>query len=995
MIARFPGSLIWLPALVVLSALSTPALWAQESYLLDDAKLSGKSLCFFEDQGQQVTVVDGNFLLRVGGRKLSGQSAVMWVTEEASGDIIRRRICIYIEGRAQAIEPSGSAVNDRTMVVHMRQQGRLTASGKVIEPDLDEMPIYQRALAARLKVESPPTTRPRPSVAQKTTTQPSIPQVQITIDNPTSTQPSNNNVQQTAATAPAALVTENRPRPLPPVMPLDQASGSASDEKQQPPVTTVPPPSTEPVEFSAEQVVSRELSPTLRSVVLRGKVYLSQGTPEGLLELRAQAAVIFTEKNLPGKDVRSPLSPDIGTFGQDETVAGVYLEGDVIISRGDRSLMATKAYYDFTTDRATLIDPVFRTIQEQRNIPIYIRAKEARLLSARELHFKDAVVTTSDFHTPSFSIQSNEVYLKDMTPYDKQGNRIGEQSLEMAMKNSTYRIQDFPLLYWPYMAGDFTDFETPLRRVSIGGNGRFGSGLETEWDLFGLLGLATPEGTRANLELDYLSRTSLAGVDYKYARRTDQRQYTGYGLLYAVNDSKGEDDFGRERKDIPAPEFRGRTLTRHKEFLPRDWELQFELSYICDRNFMEQFFRDEFWAGKEQETLLYAKKQRDNWAFTSLVQYRLNRFQTQTESWPDLGLFLLGEPLADGMFTFFSENHAGVKNWRPDNAADLDESGAMARGDTRNEINMPMHLGPVNVTPYMVGRGTGWSESLPGGEESRAYGQAGVKSNMDFWRVYNNVHSRLWDLNRLKHVITPEVVGFLGCTSVQPNELYPMDPDIEQHLTSVSGASFGIYQRLLTKRGLKGHEKTVDWMRLDLTVNYFEDEDNTLPADGRFFFSRPEYSLARDSINMDYTWNISDATAFLSTVNYDVESQGLGRFDAGFVVQRNPRLRYYFGVRSIRDLDTTVGTFGLTYRISPKYSFSFFEQYDFDYDGGTNLVTTLSIIRKFERWYAGLSVEMDRTQESIGIFLTLWPEGIPEVKLGSGRLSPLGSSSMN
>ena len=77
-----------------------------------------------------------------------------------------------------------------------------------------------------------------------------------------------------------------------------------------------------------------------------------------------------------------------------------------------------------------------------------------------------------------------------------------------------------------------------------------------------------------------------------------------------------------------------------------------ELSYLSDRGFLEEFFESEFDNGKEQETLLHLKKQRANWAFTALAQTRLMDFTTATERLPDLGFFVVGQPLWGQMLTY-------------------------------------------------------------------------------------------------------------------------------------------------------------------------------------------------------------------------------------------------------------------------------------------------------------------------------------------------------
>jgi len=470
-------------------------------------------------------------------------------------------------------------------------------------------------------------------------------------------------------------------------------------------------------------------------------------------------------------------------------------------------------------------------------------------------------------------------------------------------------------------------------------------------------------------------------------------------MAYGLIDQEKEDDFGEERKNVSAPETRGRVLMRHKHYLPKDWTLQFELSYLCDRNFLEQFFRDEFVAGKEQETLLYARKQRDQWAFTSLLKHRLNRFQQQTESAPDLGFYLIGQPLAEDLVNVYSESHAGVKHFRePNFRRNLSGSRHFGRFDTRNEVDTLLRLGPVRMVPYAAGRATYWDDAPLDGEHCRTWGQLGVRASTDIWRVYDNAESRLWDVHRLKHVMTPEVAAFIGDTGgVMPEDLFPMDPDIEEHMRRQGGVAIALYQRLLTKRGPAGNRESVDWMRFNIIAGFYDNGPDTQTSDGRYFTYRPEYSLGRNHINAEYFWNISDATMLLADANYDIDSDAIRRLNVGLSVVRNPRLKYYLGWRWLRDLDSSVGTLGFNYKLTRKYTLNVFEQFDFDFDGRKCLVTEVGITRKFPRWYMKVAFTYVRTDDGddVAVRVTFWPEGIPEVRLGAGRMSLLGRSDMN
>ncbi|MBN1554705.1 MAG: hypothetical protein JXA11_08165, partial [Phycisphaerae bacterium] len=801
---------------------------------------------------------------------------------------------------------------------------------------------------------------------------------------------------------------------------------------------------TQPVHFEAPGGVTIEKDPKdprQRLAIVKGKVYISQGANDSddFLELRADSAVIFSRDDVKRDEdpyEKVPYAPPIiGLSGGGETVTGAYLEGDVIISRGARKMTGRSAFYDFVNERAVILEPVFRTIQEQRNIPIYIRAARARVLSPREMKFYDAVVSTSDFKTPTYDLGAREVLLRDETPYDSEGEQIGPRRYSTRYKRGRFDIRGFPVAYLFDGTSTFEEGHTALRKVVMGRMGRLGYGAETEWHLFRLLGLVKPEGVNARLQASGYQKGALLGVTGDYEREEGDRNYSGYFRATGVYDVPAEDDFGDERRDIDAQHYRGRLLARHKEFLPHDWQIQAELSLLSDVNFLEQFFPDEFWTGKEQENLIYAKKQRDNWAISALLKTKLNRFLTQTESYPEAAGYLVGESLFDDLFTYYGEARLGGLRYS-DNAENRHRvrSDILARFDTRHELDLPLEVttpaGPLNIVPYAMGRFTTWSE-VPDERDAvltygtpkefnylnrqvirgrrtwddyddhyRLLGEGGVRMNMTFWKMYDAVESRLWNVHRLKHIVTPELVAFGRASSdVEPYELYPLSP-IE---TDIARMDAGIYaalrQRLQTKRGPEGNQKTVDWMRLDIAGAYFHDPDQKLLHElPRFFMTNTEYGNPRSFLSMDYAWNISDSVALLSDMIYDMDNGRCSTVNVGVAVRRDPRLSYYTSLRYIGELDSSVGTIGVKYKINKKYTIEAFEQYDFSYDHGVNLGSRVSIIRKFPRWHVGVTFQYDRRyvgDDEFGFMLALWPQGVPEARIGGIRTNLLNTSEDN
>ncbi|MBN1942630.1 MAG: hypothetical protein JW849_04970 [Phycisphaerae bacterium] len=1027
--------------ILALGCFSAPAAGKVAEYLQDDAYILGNEIHHFRDNGETVSVIVGDFRLTVGPRLIQGRKGVVWIDTRTSGAAVLHNLTVYVEDDAMVVEGDGTTTQDKLMLVRLHVQGRVSADGDVSTEPLRDMPLYMRACKVRQDERDMVAAWREKATRYGLDERDEAPLVvRPSAREPEPTPAGEGKTPEKAKTASTVgLEALGSDDPNAGAKAPDRLSASLPAKTTPPPPPTVV---TQPVHFEAPSGVTIEKDPKdprQRIAIVKGKVYISQGATNSkdFLELRSDSAVVFTRddvKREKNEYEKVPYAPPIIGLSGGETVTGAYLEGDVIISRGDRKMTGRSAYYDFVNERAVVLEPVFRTIQEQRNIPIYVRAARARVLSPRDMKFYNAIVSTSDFKTPTYAMGAKEVLLRDETPYDSEGEEIGPRRYSTRYKGGRFDVRGFPVAYMFNGTTSFEEGHTALRKIVVGKMGNLGYGAESEWHLFRLLGLVKPEGVNARLQASGYEKGAVLGITGDYDREENDRQYSGYFKATGVYDTKAEDTFGDERRDIPSQHNRGWLLARHKEFLPHDWQIQAELSLLSDRTFLEQFFPDDFWTGKEQENLIYAKKQRDNWAISALMKTKLNRFLTQTESYPEVTGNLVGESLFEDLFTYYGEARLGALRYNEDTQDPLEvRSPVMARFDTRHELDLPLEIntpsGPLNVVPYAMGRLSTWSDG-PDEEDSvrmyepadyavlqqqawngtrrwddwdnklRLIGEGGVRMNMNFWKIYDGVDSRLWDVHRLKHIVTPELVAFGRASSdVEPYELYPLSPNVESIARANAAVFAALRQRLQTKRGPEGQQKTVDWMRFDIAGAYFHDQDeHPLRQLPRFFMTRPEYSIPRSFLSMDYAWNISDSVALLSDMIFDFDKGRCATVNVGVAVKRDPRLSYYTSLRYIGELDSAVGTVGAKYRINKKYTIEGFEQFDFAYDGGVNLGSRVSIIRKFPRWYVGVTFQYDRRytgDDEIGIMLALWPQGVPEARIGGMRTNLLNTSSDN
>jgi hypothetical protein len=514
--------------------------------------------------------------------------------------------------------------------------------------------------------------------------------------------------------------------------------------------------------------------------------------------------------------------------------------------------------------------------------------------------------------------------------------------------------------------------------------------------------------------------------------------FEGDFTSYLVHDS-GTDNLGRYRARIPHDdEWRGRATWEHQHFFPEDWQVQLRASYISDPTFMEEWYERQFETGLPMETSAYFKHQRDTEAFSLLFSFQPNDFVTtsdlqqeqfEIERIPQFTYHRIGDSLFEDRVTFFSDNTVSALRFKSSDAslrqqgfffntsqspripvfpgqpslgrvgvrgapfvdpADIGttitpEGTPLVTGDTnyrtdwRQELDFPVAAGPFKVVPYVVGRLTTYTESPGGGPEERWFSAAGVRASTSFWKIDNDAHSRLFDINRVRHVIEPEVNLFTSAQTVDNSELYIYDEPIDA-INDISAAQIALRQRWQTKRGGPGRQRSVDFFTFNVEANFFANQppsDQLQPKGfrGSFFQSMPEASIPRNSLNFDATWRVSDTFVVLSDLQQNLDEGQLATAALGVAVTRDPRLSYFVGTRYIEDLDSVIASIAMEYALTMKYSVSLAQSYDFgDVDG--TVFTSASIRRRFDRFSAMLTVYHDQNEDESGFRFAVYPEGL-------------------
>jgi hypothetical protein len=741
-----------------------------------------------------------------------------------------------------------------------------------------------------------------------------------------------------------------------------------------------------------------------------GRFYLWQKQDEigGLLELQADNAVIFySSQKFQADQNQVETSPQDILAGSN--ISSVYLSGDVVMTEGLRSVRADEIYYDFEMKKALAINAVMRNFDVTEGIPIYVRAAKLRQVAENRFLAENITLTSSEFYLPQISLNASEVNIIDTTSADQQKGAVSKSSYDARMKDVRLKMYDTTIFYWPLLRSNLQRPDIPIKSIQAGRDSALGTMLETRWYLARLLGLQESEGTESTFGLDYYSKRGVgSGIEIDYERE----DYFGKIIGYVIDDH-GEDKLGRHKNIEPPHEIRGRFGWQHRQFLPYNWQLTTEISYLSDKNFLESYYRNEFNLGKEPETIVHLKRIEDNWGLAFLGKWRINDFANTLEELPSAEFHWTGQSLLDDRLTFYSDNLLGRFRQRlPSESTSTLSQDFFTFGSTRNEFDIPMTIGPAKLVPFMAGTvgyedGSGFHTDIDGTPEEREdnvlIGEAGVRvSSQPYWRVFPDVQSRLWDLNQLRHIVRPYMTAVSFAES---------DSVAEQR----DAINVGISQRLQTKRGIGTRERTVDWMRLDMDITWVNDSSDPPVAPDRFIWNKPfvpllnRYSMMvpqqdrrssgifgprRNSVYGDYIWRLSDTLAVLSDMNFDIQSGVIQQFNVGVSHLRWPNLSYYIGSRYLRRVEvldekgSNAFTFAATYVLDPRYTIVFSQQFDFDY--GANIRSDITFIRRYHRIYWGITYSADESLDEHAIVFSIWPEGVPGLAIGPRRYMGLG-----
>ncbi len=999
----------------------------------DDLHLRGKVMDSFQSSdSEHILAFTEGFELSIGDNHLKSEQAIIWlssrITEYQGVTNVNYRAKVYLEGDVSIKRGAGSKTTDlelaetvaggvESMAAEFMVSGEVFATAENrIEQDVRDSQLYKNALVATGRIKPAPAEEP--AITQETQEAAGKPAVsqkrKLTV------------TKKNVAEEPVAERTVTKAK-KPGILGGIFGKGSKKQAeqpqqvKQAPqPVAAPPPPppkfqypvnisglGTEPVRITNETLPD---GTNIATILNRFYLWQKQDEQGGLLEFQADSAVIFYSRTSAGE------ADGADGILAGNTVKAIYLRGDIITTEGRRTIRADEAYHDFQTRQGLVVNAVMRNYDPFRGIPIYVRAARLRQLSENKFQGNNVTLTNSEFYVPRMAMTVSEVVITDTTAVDEQTGELGDHSYDVQMKNVKFKLDNRTVFWWPGIRSNLQRVDTAIRRASAGYDSDFGLSLETDWYLARILGLRESAGVDSSFLFDYYSKRGIGiGIAIEY----EKDDYFGNLDGYIINDH-GKDDLSRDRRNVePVRSLRGKFRFRHRHFLPYNWQLTLEAGYLSDEYFYESYNRGEFFTSKEQETLIHLKRLKDNWAFAILGKWRINDFADQLEELPSAQYHLKAQSLFGDKVTLYHDSFVGRFRQRigDNHRLPIVSAEDFTFGMTRSELDMPLQVGTAKVVPYIAGtfgyddrsgfaRGLVTGTGTAFGSKDVFIGEFGVRASTQYYKTFD-VHSVFWDLNGLRHIVKPYASAAIFAESsdaVEQKDVF----------------NIGILQRWQTKRGTGSKERTVEWMRLNANYTWVGNDSAAPVRPDKFIWnnslvplsalSAPHifngdlnrryrmfetFGMQRDSLNVDYIWRISDTTAILSDLNYDMTDRNIEQFNIGFSRLRWPNLSYYIGARYLRstnvkgEIGSNAFTFAATYKINPRYSITLTHQYDFDY--GKRIASQVTLIRHYHRLFYGLTFSMDESLDRQAVVLSIWPEGVSELSIGSRSYMGLDS----
>lgn len=969
----------------------------------------------------------GNVSIERGLTRVKLKEVYLWITKPAAGSSEVQAI-VYGEGNITLEESSKPKRTAERISLHWKTAGELRVIApekKSGQPDA-ENPLYRRARQVLLQ---PPALQTM-TIDAGAITAPPVLDTSITFDKPEVGKPS----------TPTTTTVLQRERNFnqDPISPSHDMANVINRS------------STLGLSSRTSSPYQYRILPSKQgeyTVMIWGGITLYAGDQTSIIDISCDRAVLWV-KGIAGNQAQGV--PNFSNFKKEQIE--VYIEGHVEIryrrldgpsANVDQLVLADRGYYDLGRNTALLskCELIYRL--PPLTMPIHVQAAEVRQLNFNNFQVNDAVFFASRLPSdPDLKVMAGTLNLElrdtprkglwGTTAFDPlRGDAFKDAQIYGQADDVRFRFMDLTFGALRHVEGDLRDPLGPLEGIRFRSDNIFGVGMEIQLDAMEIFGFDKSNDTRWSIDpLFYHKRGPGLITEF---------QTSGVGLLgfpgrydtYVRGQIQWDyadfDTLGSERISAVPNDLRGLLTFRHRQELSENVTFQSQVGYQSDRNFYEQWWKRQYDEDLNQETFALLKYQNEQFAMSALVKPNIRGWVNEAAALPRGDAWLVGQDLFN-LFTY--HGHASAGYYRFNTTSDLDpayfamlfpnefdryhllppssdmphrDNFSLARFDIMNEIDLPINLGILNLTPYGLADAAYYSSRMDGTDGGRFWYGGGARAAMSFARLYSNVQSDFFNVRGVYHKVSLEadyrvtqsntdfrrlplldrldddtsdqarrdlrMYRILNATDLNLATSPLYDPQLyalrrgylasPDNLDDMQYLRFGVRNRWQTKRGTEEQERIVDWISLDVFATYF-------PNQGRDNYDHP-FGL----IDYDFRWQIGERTSLVAQGMIDPFTDGARSLNVGMLIERTERLRFYFGYYKLDPVGTNAFVHSVSYVINPKYSVTWSSSYDFG--GGHNLGQAFMITRTGSDLQVSLGLGWDPLRNNFNATFEVYP----------------------
>ncbi len=698
--------------------------------------------------------------------------------------------------------------------------------------------------------------------------------------------------------------------------------------------------------------------------------------------LAADAAVIWIgagETGAPGKGEADR-----------KTDLKIYAEGEVVFTRGTDRIRAARLIYDFSSRKGYAsecrIDTSLKLGRGRRKKAEFVLRAEEAMMSLdpegpREIVLKGMAFSDCTFAEPHYDLAVSEARISAAA-----GKRFDEGWL--TAEGLAPRFFGIPWFYFPVL-GWKLDWR-PLVRLHPGFSSEYGFFLDSA---IGMRFLEegeeesgnedfSPGGTgkevaRLWLPLGYFEKRGVSsGGRAEYKHRDDSGGGATLGDLGGEFDAFYIRDRGDKRGEAAARGLyplemhdRWRVYLWHRQEFLDGLDLDLELNSYSDRNFLLEFFEDEWKKRKPPESYALLRSNTGSFGMAALAKYRMNPFAEEVEYLPRLRFWLMNQDLVWDWLDLGTRVEVSRARRRTDDSVPGLHTEQGFRFDVEPCLSASGLWGPLAFSCWLKPRFTAFEISAaPDGDAvNRTSWEWGFKAISWAWRFFE--FSIPWlGIGKLMHVVTPQVeYRNLFSIDARPADLVRFD-EIEE-ADRVEKITFRLENRVIAHRtgerggeggdeaGKQGGPAVDDALLLDLYFDYFPkpDRDN-----GGEWFS---------PLRIDFRVKPASAVSAWVNVEYDMNLGKVNEWNLGASASAGP---FVFSLTSANVAGSVASmAASLDIKFSPRYSVKMHEIHDFR--RGEIVETGIKIKRIFHCWVLECGLVYDRGERNTTFLLSFMP----------------------